>query len=175
MRKLKLAVIGCGGRGKCYMELAKLMRSKYQLVAAADPLQVRLDKLKAIAADPQVQDIQVRRGVLRRAQDGGRGARLHAGRPPCEALPAGDGAWVRRASGEAHSDQDRGRPQARGRREKAQAASSDLPCPALHAVLPQGEGDHRLRGHRQSDHNERHRGRGIPGTSATHSSGDTGA
>ncbi len=52
MRKIKLAVIGCGGRGKGYMSLASQMKTKYQLVAAADPIPARLDALRKIANDP---------------------------------------------------------------------------------------------------------------------------
>ncbi|NRA39573.1 MAG: Gfo/Idh/MocA family oxidoreductase, partial [Planctomycetes bacterium] len=49
MNKISLAVIGCGGRGQAYCELASTMPHLYDVVAAADPNPVRVDRIAAYA------------------------------------------------------------------------------------------------------------------------------
>lgn len=49
---LKLAGIGCGGRTRTYLELAAKMPHLYQVVAAADPVSERLDRVRAISGNP---------------------------------------------------------------------------------------------------------------------------
>jgi predicted dehydrogenase len=49
---LKIAVIGCGGRGLTYLGLAAKNPEKYRVVAGADPSEVRLDKAERASMNP---------------------------------------------------------------------------------------------------------------------------
>lgn len=52
-RKLKLAGIGCGGRTRTYLSLAKKYFSdRFEIVAAADPVTERAEWLRRYASDP---------------------------------------------------------------------------------------------------------------------------
>jgi predicted dehydrogenase len=46
---LSIAVIGCGARGLVYSELAAEMKDKFKIVAAADPVKERVEKIKKLA------------------------------------------------------------------------------------------------------------------------------
>ena len=52
MKRLRLALIGAGGRGGTYMELAARMPERYELVAAADTNEARLKLIRRMAAAP---------------------------------------------------------------------------------------------------------------------------
>ncbi|HDL18331.1 MAG TPA: Gfo/Idh/MocA family oxidoreductase [Bacteroidetes bacterium] len=52
MKRLKLAAIGCGARAQTYLSLAAQMPQKYEIVAAADPVPERVEKIKALADNP---------------------------------------------------------------------------------------------------------------------------
>lgn len=52
MKKLRLAVIGCGGRGVTYATLAGQMPDLYTVVAAADPNPVRIERVRAASQNP---------------------------------------------------------------------------------------------------------------------------
>jgi predicted dehydrogenase len=52
MDKLKLAVIGCGGRGLTYATLAGQMPDLYEVTGAADPNPVRVERLRAASRNP---------------------------------------------------------------------------------------------------------------------------
>jgi predicted dehydrogenase len=52
MKKLRLAVIGCGGRGLTYATLAGRMPELYEVVAAADPNPARVDRLRQASGNP---------------------------------------------------------------------------------------------------------------------------
>ena len=51
MKKLKLAVIGCGGRGLTYATLAGRMPDLYDVVAAADPNPARMERVRAASGN----------------------------------------------------------------------------------------------------------------------------
>jgi predicted dehydrogenase len=46
-KKLSISVIGCGPRGQIYTEFASKMTDKFNIVAAADPLPERIEKIKS--------------------------------------------------------------------------------------------------------------------------------
>ncbi len=48
-QKIKLACIGCGARGQMYSQIASEMRDKFIIVAAADPIKERLEKVERMA------------------------------------------------------------------------------------------------------------------------------
>ena len=52
-RPLKLACIGCGARGQTYTQLAMHLPGQFQVVAGADPVPARVEKLKKISANPE--------------------------------------------------------------------------------------------------------------------------
>lgn len=52
MKKLRLAVIGCGGRGLTYATLAGQMPELYEVVAAADPNPARVERIRAVSNNP---------------------------------------------------------------------------------------------------------------------------
>jgi uroporphyrinogen decarboxylase len=49
---LKLACIGCGARAQTYTELATRRPDRYQVVAGADPIAERVEKIRAISGHP---------------------------------------------------------------------------------------------------------------------------
>ena len=51
MSKVRLAVIGCGSRAQTYCSLAAAMPEKYIIVAGADPVAKRVDKIKIISCN----------------------------------------------------------------------------------------------------------------------------
>ena len=53
MKKLTLSAIGCGNRVRIYMGLASQMTDKYKLVAAADPNEINLQKVKDLSNNPE--------------------------------------------------------------------------------------------------------------------------
>ncbi len=53
-KKLRLAVMGCGGRGTCYSELAGKMGHLYEVVAAVDPSPQRLSRVIACSGNPGI-------------------------------------------------------------------------------------------------------------------------
>ena len=55
MKKLKLAGIGCGGRTRTYLELAVRQPERYEVVAAADPVPARAERIRALAGNPDLQ------------------------------------------------------------------------------------------------------------------------
>jgi predicted dehydrogenase len=52
MKRLRLAGIGCGGRTFTYLSLAAQMPERYEVVAAADPLPDRVEKIRKAAKNP---------------------------------------------------------------------------------------------------------------------------
>jgi len=52
MNKLKLAAIGCGYRTQIYASLAADMPKYYELVAAADPVEYRTERIREISKNP---------------------------------------------------------------------------------------------------------------------------
>lgn len=52
MQRLKLAGIGCGGRTLTYLSLAGQMPERYEVVAAADPVAGRVERVKAASRNP---------------------------------------------------------------------------------------------------------------------------
>ena len=52
MKKLTLSAIGCGNRVRIYMGLAAKMTDRYELVAAADPNEINLQKVKDLSNNP---------------------------------------------------------------------------------------------------------------------------
>jgi predicted dehydrogenase len=51
---LTLAAIGCGSRVAVYTSLAAAMPAHYRVVAAADPLPARLDRIRQLSANPKL-------------------------------------------------------------------------------------------------------------------------
>ena len=54
-KPLKLAGIGCGGRTRTYLEIAAKMPWFYQVVAAADPLDERVEMVRGFSNNPDFQ------------------------------------------------------------------------------------------------------------------------
>lgn len=54
-KKLSLAGIGCGGRTLTYFELAVRQPHRYHVVAAADPIPVRVEKARTLSQNPDFQ------------------------------------------------------------------------------------------------------------------------
>ncbi|MEE9368860.1 MAG: Gfo/Idh/MocA family oxidoreductase [Pontiella sp.] len=52
MKRLKLAAIGCGNRARIYTSLASQQPDLYEIVAAADPNEVRLNYVKNVSNNP---------------------------------------------------------------------------------------------------------------------------
>src|SRR6056297_730137 len=52
-KPLRLAVIGCGSRGYTYSILAARMPDKYELVAGADPMPERRERMRALTDNPE--------------------------------------------------------------------------------------------------------------------------
>lgn len=52
MKKLKIAAIGCGNRVRKYTSLASQRPDRYEIVAAADPNEVRLNVVKNVSNNP---------------------------------------------------------------------------------------------------------------------------
>lgn len=55
MKKLKLACIGCGSRGRTYLGLAAKMNEYYEVAAAAEPSPERLEYIRKISNNPDFQ------------------------------------------------------------------------------------------------------------------------
>ncbi len=64
MKQLKLAAIGCGGRTFTYMELAGKMPDKYEIVAGADPIAHRVQRIKKISHNPDFQSFKNDKEIL---------------------------------------------------------------------------------------------------------------
>ena len=142
---LKIACIGCGARAQTYTQLAARRPERFQIVAAADPLPERVEKLRRISGPGRLPRLR-RRGQLLAAgkiadvmivatQDNDHYAHCR-GRA---------GGRLRRAPGKA--DRHPGR---RGAGDPAAgrpgpAAGDGLLCAPLRRLLPESEGDHRLR------------------------------
>ncbi|EDM26406.1 oxidoreductase, streptomycin biosynthesis protein (strI-related protein) [Lentisphaera araneosa HTCC2155] len=58
MKKLKLACIGCGSRGRTYLGLASKMAQYYEIVAAAEPSKERLEHVKNLSHNPDFQGFE---------------------------------------------------------------------------------------------------------------------
>jgi len=52
MRKLSLSAIGCGNRSRIYLGLAAERPDRYEVVAAADPNEARLEKTRQLSRNP---------------------------------------------------------------------------------------------------------------------------
>lgn len=50
-KKLRVAVVGCGSRGTGYAKLAATLPEKFRLVAAADPVPERVERIRALSSD----------------------------------------------------------------------------------------------------------------------------
>jgi predicted dehydrogenase len=64
MRRLKLAAIGCGGRTETYLGLAAQMPEHYEVVAAADPLPHRVEKVRGLSRNPAFRSFASDREIL---------------------------------------------------------------------------------------------------------------
>ncbi len=51
-KALRIAVIGCGSRGRGYAKLAARQPERYALVAAADPVSERVEQIRALSENP---------------------------------------------------------------------------------------------------------------------------
>jgi predicted dehydrogenase len=49
---LKLACIGCGARAQTYTQLAARYPDRFQIVAGADPVPERVEKIRRTSANP---------------------------------------------------------------------------------------------------------------------------
>lgn len=54
-KPLKLACIGCGARAQTYTQLAARNPERFQIVAGADPVPERVEKIRRISANPEFQ------------------------------------------------------------------------------------------------------------------------
>ncbi|HKL22909.1 MAG TPA: Gfo/Idh/MocA family oxidoreductase, partial [Tichowtungia sp.] len=64
MKKLKIAAIGCGNRVRIYTALAAQQPDLYEIVAAADPNNVRLDAVKRVSNNPDFKSFSSDRELL---------------------------------------------------------------------------------------------------------------
>jgi len=64
MKKIKLAAIGCGARTQVYMQLAAQMPGNYEIIAAADPIPERVEKIKGIAKNPDFRSFDSADAIL---------------------------------------------------------------------------------------------------------------
>lgn len=63
---LRLAAIGCGGRTVTYFELAARLADRYRVIAAADPRPGRVERARAISANPDFRGFRDDRDILAR-------------------------------------------------------------------------------------------------------------
>jgi predicted dehydrogenase len=64
MKRLKIAGIGCGGRTLTYCEIAGTMPERYQVVAAADPNPVRVEKIRQVSRNPEFRGFDSDKSIL---------------------------------------------------------------------------------------------------------------
>jgi predicted dehydrogenase len=64
MRRLRLAGIGCGGRTETYLGLAAQMPEHYEVVAAADPIPGRVEKIRQLARNPGFRGFDSDKAIL---------------------------------------------------------------------------------------------------------------
>ena len=63
-RPLKLACIGCGARAQTYTQLAARRPERFQIVAGADPVPERVEKIRRISGNPDFRGVPGAEAVL---------------------------------------------------------------------------------------------------------------
>ena len=63
-KPLRLACIGCGARAQTYMQLASRQPDRFQIVAGADPVPERVEKIRHFSANPQFQGFPSAEAIL---------------------------------------------------------------------------------------------------------------
>jgi predicted dehydrogenase len=63
-KPLKLACIGCGARAQTYTQLAASYPDRFQIVAGADPVPERVQKIQATSANPDFRGFDSAEGIL---------------------------------------------------------------------------------------------------------------
>jgi predicted dehydrogenase len=65
---LKLACIGCGARAQTYMQLAARQPQRFQIVAGADPVPERVEKIRRLSGNPEFRSFSAAEDILSAGQ-----------------------------------------------------------------------------------------------------------
>lgn len=64
MKKISIACIGCGSRGRTYLSLAAKMTDHYEIIAGAEPVEARLEHVRKISNNPNFQGFRNDQEIL---------------------------------------------------------------------------------------------------------------